>query len=238
MKSINLIFYLFITLMLIILNSCCGFLNITNDKCYNSKIKYAINLITRDTIKYIYDDSGKILEYNYKSISLKYEEIRQYKYYDSNIFLTKTYNGKVSYDTLYLNAKGLVVYSSGVRSNGKHTNTQYFYNDEGYRIKQIVDYTDTSEYFYKDNNLIEIKSKKLSGINEYYTDKINTTGNINKGQEFYGKSSKNLKNKFVKTKGDISEYIYIFDSKDRVSMLKSTSSKTGVESGFQYIYED
>lgn len=139
-----------------------------------------------------------------------------------------------SYDTvmLQLDQNGLMVLETSMHEKW-YTRYKYNVDDHCSMIRYYRDKTDTSEvatpyktilYQYKLGNLVTESNWSGELIHyQYYADKINTIGNLNKGMAFKGKSSKNL------TKFDDS-----YDSFDSLGRLKFRYVKNDT---WRYNYE-
>lgn len=156
------------------------------------------------TFGYEYDNDGKIVKKTWENDDRS--DVYEYQYgsgsisiiHSSDIFPTDT-------AILELNNKGLVVCKYNLQDNKM---TRYRYDDQGYCVysryyeygadtSDIVQEIETTNFTYIEGNLL-LEDRVYNGTTEgqvrnfYYDDKVNTIGNLNRGQGFFGKSSKNL----------------------------------------------
>lgn len=241
MKTNNFIFVLF-SAILILINSCSDDPSSAKDiTSYNSKIKYIISCKTPDfakpdTVEVIWDAYGrKISDY---SISRTPPLGKEFKYESSKIIITVNWE-VTTYDTLHLNDAGLVERAVYTDSIGNIGYVIYcYYNSNGYMTQEFSDSSDIHSLKYENENVIEEKWGDYTCTYEYYTDKYNTLGNINRGEEYYGKSSKNLLKREIDGDGIIIDFSYTFDSKNRVATRSDTSVDTSLCYYYKIIYMD
>ncbi len=182
---------------------------------YNDSFNDSIISDTSITL-YTYDSKGRLVsQINDYSTST-------YSYISANLISVTTndkYDGSVQNNN---NSYNYVLDSKGIATKyytdlSKDTILLY-YSPEGFSLGTNLNY----DIEVKDGNVVN----RLKIAFEYYLDKNNTIGSANKGVSFFGKDSKNL----VKSErwvavgsnpmSSSSEYLYEFDSKNRV--IKST----------------
>lgn len=177
------------------------------------KIKTITDSTTNEIDTYYYNNSGKIIKVKYSDNS--YDTV----IYTNNKVHFKFFNelNQLAGELLLnLNANGLATngwflnYGSKVNksvfskilvnpSSVKTNDTMYYtfqYNSNGYLTQQTITYNNinnTYTFNYDSNgNLSSISSNSNTTTYEYFTDKINTIGDHNKGVTYFGKQSKNL----------------------------------------------
>lgn len=164
--------------------------------------------ISSDTAikKYEYDSKGRVISeiqlatFSNYSINYKYLSL-------SKIYVIMHYHndgmGTID-DTFYLNLDQngrAISFESSVKTEG------YSYSPEGFLNNN------NKVMVVKDENVIKHDDKTY----EYFLDKISTIRHINYGINFLGKDSKNLvKSEISSSNGNVKNYSYEFDSKNRV----------------------
>lgn len=158
-----------------------------------------------------YNSDGKLSKLSYGT-----QGYDSYTYSGNTIFILSYYNGSTSHDTLILNSQGYV----SKKSDGWQIIT-YEYND-GYCVKETRDPggdPSITNYTYVNGNLA---TDGMGSTYEYYLDKANTIGNEQCGQNFYGKSSKNLIKQRIFSTGSgsiIYTYTYEYDQDNYVTKM-------------------
>ncbi|MBL7933438.1 MAG: hypothetical protein JNL60_16145 [Bacteroidia bacterium] len=98
--------------------------------------------------------------------------------------------------------------------------TYYKYDADGYKTWEIISGPNfESSYEILNGNVITTNSDVGNSTTEYFLDKNNTIGNLNKGMSFLGKQNKNLRKTIthiVSGPDWLTNFVYEFDSKNRV----------------------
>jgi hypothetical protein len=181
------------------------------------------------TFGYEYNNDGKIVKKTWDRPEAN-TDIFEYQYNSSAILIIHSSNDFIIDTTvLELNSQGLVACEYK-----KHDDkmTRYKYDGQGYCISSryykigadtsdIVQEIETAKFTYLNGDLLledRIYNGTTSGQiqNYYYKDKVNTLGHVNRGQAFYGKSSKHL----IKL-GDVTDE---FDTEGR--LIKRVEAET------------
>jgi len=193
----------------------------------------------RGLTEYIYDDAGRV------SLTKEPRGAKTtYSYSPGLVVMQGTDSaGKIfKTDTLYLNDNGKVATSVNHHRSGSFMAT-FLYDDSGF-VKQIVNYEvgssrgDTLVFTIANGNVLTSQNPgsadrakddaEHAGFKtiyyDYYMDKINTTGIENKGEPFFGRSSRNLIKSAVTvgSNGDtlsIVSFQYEYDPKGRAQSV-------------------
>ncbi|MGE5109192.1 MAG: hypothetical protein ACM3H8_16760 [Sphingobacteriales bacterium] len=200
---------------------------------------------------YFYDDKGRQIKRT-SSYGLRYE----YSYTDTSIVLV-TYNATSPIDTAIYKldtVTGLVtkwtdVYPGSFDTYTYNSNKQILTDQKTTVYPNNTNTKSEYRYFYNSsNNLDSIVDNHDIGTassgtyvyhyDEYYTDKINTTGNENFGQLFFGKSSNNLLKTYrITNNAGVTtsyNYDYTFDSQNRV--IKEVVTQIGTTTRYETTY--
>ncbi|MGE5108282.1 MAG: hypothetical protein ACM3H8_12100 [Sphingobacteriales bacterium] len=200
---------------------------------------------------YFYDVKGRVIKET-SSDGSRY----QYSYTDTSI-VQITYNASSPIDTIIFKldtATGRVtkrtnVYPGSFNTYTYNANKQILTDQSTLVIPNNPDTKSEYRYYYNSsNNLDSLIYKYNIGTaspgayayhyDEYYTDKINTTGYENFGQLFYGKSNNNLIKalRFIDNAGVTTtyNYEYTFDLQNRV--IKSVQTVSGTTTKYETTY--
>lgn len=207
---------------------------------YKIKTEKVSNSGASTETTYEYDSNGRVTKMTHSDGSFSTVE------WSSGKCVQKEFdNGAttpISTTTFDLNASGQCT----SQSDDSGTTTTYEYNSEGYQTKMTSSGSGQTSVmtFVVNNGNQSSMSTSISGINmtmnmDYFTDKTNTTGNVNKGMSIFGKDNKNLiKSMSTSFMGQSISmtFTYEFDSKNRVTKMTQTQTSSGTSSSSTTTY--
>jgi hypothetical protein len=143
-------------------------------------------------------------------------------------------------ETYILNSSGYPSKKYIQSSTGDYTDSiSMTYDSDGYILSSsTISFGYTSKYTFTWSNGNLISKQDSTGLNferyTYYTDKINTVGNENKGMFFLGMKSKNLVKNYSGSIGGSIDHSYEFDTRNRVKKETAIGANTNISTYTYY----
>jgi hypothetical protein len=177
----------------------------------------------RDTTRYFYDNSNRILKISTVSPGVIVEN--KFIYTDSSVFEVRfAVSGAFLNHIFKLNGSGLVSYSAPV--SNRPATTTYWYNTDKQILKTVsIDVNGIDSlvalYYYSNKNLDSVRSTInnhfLNKVQyEYYAGKMNIIDNENTGQPYLGAGNINPVKKMTDLQSEIN-FKYEYDERNRIS---------------------